>query len=1447
MSKPKRIVLYVLGGLVGLAILLAVSAVLVFRSHWFYEKVRTKLVSTIEEATGGRAEIGAYTLDWRKLEANVRGFELHGTEPANQPPLFHADNIQVGLKIISVWKRDIDLALLVVDRPQVNLIIDKNGNTNIPEPKIKKKSDTDAIETLLNLAIQHFEVRNGLIRFADQQIPLTARGDNLNAKFDYDFTGPRYRGDLSMRQLQLQTDTIKPVGLDVDLSTVLEKGHVQVTRSRFGLKESYLEAKGDVYDLNHPRAQFAMNSNLALPDLAPVAGLAPGSRGVVTLNGNVNYGSDGSLKANFSFNGNQIEARQGDTLIRGNVRGDGEVGSQGNGAYALNAKINGAPLTARVGTNNIEGSLEANGRFLYAAGKLTGDAKVNGQPLTIRSGTTTVRGNLTADAKVSYSQTDGYAVQAKVNGNRIDVRQPNLHLQDIQVNTNLTARPDLLDLRDLQLAALGGTFKGNVALRRGTDFSVQGNLDRLSLQRLTDLGLVQNTGYSAIVSGPVQASGSLAKGGVRGLVAQTRLNIVPGTGALPLRGLLDVRYDQRRGVVEVGNSNLNFPNSSIQVSGTLSQQLQVHFRSRNLRDFEPLLALASKEKPQPLPITLRDGVAQFDGTVTGALEDPRIAGTVLLTNFVLQERQFDRLDATLDAAKTGVNVPTLSLRQGPAVLQAKASVGLTEWKFTDNSMINASANLQSAPLARLLAQNGQQLPVDGLVSASAEAQGTLKTLTANAKLSIDNARGYGEAFDRVQAQASYKAGTVDIASGSLTMGTARMTLAANYQHPSGDFQNGRIRFNLSSNDFTLGQFKTVQNLRPGLQGQAGLSLVGEADIRKGETLLRVLNGRIGLERIALNNQAVGNFVVTAQTTGETLNVRANGDLRGSTIAGNAQIRLEGDYPGSGQLQISPLTFSKVQDLLTAVGSATEVPVDGTIQARVQFSGPLKNPDDLRARLEIPAIEIRPSQGGRMRLGEQDITIRNVQPVVITLTGKSVNVESARFTGRDSDLTLAGTLSLDPKQQWDLRANGALNLTILKAFTTDIETGGKATLNATVRGTLNSPQVNGRLELANASFGLLNSDITTGLDNANGAINFFNNRANIERLSAKVGGGDVSVSGYVSYGNGEMVYRLQAVADQVRYRQQGISITVDANLNLGGTSASSLLAGLVTIRRASFNQRTDFGGLLASAAKPVPSAPSPNSILRNMRLDVRVESVPNLQFNTSLTSNIQTEVDLRVKGTADKPVVLNTITVNQGEITFFGTKYTINRGLIGFYNPTKIEPVLDLDLSTIARGIEVTINFSGPITKLNVSYRSDPPLQSGDIIALLAVGRDPNANPALASSQTVSTTNVFQTGANSLIGQAVAAPVSNRLQRLFGVSKLKIDPQLTGIDAIPQARLTIEQQVSQVVTITFIQNLTNAQNTSFRLQYDLNKNFSIIAVRDENGLLGADLQYRRRLK
>jgi translocation and assembly module TamB len=401
------------------------------------------------------------------------------------------------------------------------------------------------------------------------------------------------------------------------------------------------------------------------------------------------------------------------------------------------------------------------------------------------------------------------------------------------------------------------------------------------------------------------------------------------------------------------------------------------------------------------------------------------------------------------------------------------------------------------------------------------------------------------------------------------------------------------------------------------------------------------------------------------------------------------------------------------------------------------------------------------------------------------------------------------------------------------------------VQAAVKGSLRDPQLNGRMELKNASLYL--ADLPNGIDNANGSVIFDRNRATIEKLSAETGGGKIFFAGFVELSD-ILTYRLQAEAQQVRVRYpEDVSTTFNAKLALNGTSDASTLSGSITLTRAAFNPRSDLGGLMALAAKPVPAPASPNEYLRGMQFDVRIESGPNFEFQTTLTRDVEAEVDLRLRGSPIRPVLLGTISVNQGEIQIFGNRYTVDRGDIRFLNPIRIEPTFDMDLETKARGIIVNISFSGTLQKFNVNYSSDPPLQPRDIIALLAVGRDPTSLGTTAAGEVATSSDTGLEAGGGILGEAISEQLSSRLQRFFGASRVKIDPTVTGVDNLPQARLTVEQQVSKEITLTYITNLNRTQEQVVQFEYDFSAHWSAIAVRQDNGLFGIDFQYRKRFK
>ena len=189
MRKPAKIVAFTLLGLAGLVVVLLGVGVVLVQTPWFKNLIRERIEYVVQRATGGRVEIGAFSYNWHDLTADVQTFVLHGTEQASAPPLFRADKIQIGLKIISALEKKVDIASLILDSPRLYITIGPDGTTNIPRPKIPR-FDQNAVEDLIDLHVTHIEIRHGVAAYNSWRVPLDAIAEGLQMSLIYQGAGP---------------------------------------------------------------------------------------------------------------------------------------------------------------------------------------------------------------------------------------------------------------------------------------------------------------------------------------------------------------------------------------------------------------------------------------------------------------------------------------------------------------------------------------------------------------------------------------------------------------------------------------------------------------------------------------------------------------------------------------------------------------------------------------------------------------------------------------------------------------------------------------------------------------------------------------------------------------------------------------------------------------------------------------------------------------------------------------------------------------------------------------------------------------------------------------------------------------------------------------------------------------------------------------------------------
>ena len=732
--------------------------------------------------------------------------------------------------------------------------------------------------------------------------------------------------------------------------------------------------------------------------------------------------------------------------------------------------------------------------------------------------------------------------------------------------------------------------------------------------------------------------------------------------------------------------------------------------------------------------------------MTGPLDNPRFRGQVEIVKGVIEVHgeghAFDRFTASADLAESQIVASSFVLSRSSTEAAGDATFTAQPDGFTNatvagsfsNAAVAAQFNVRNANVEELLKEAGSAVSAKGTASAGVRVSGSLGEPQFDVTLDVAKPEALGEALDRVRATLKIARSSLDVSNGQAEDGPARLTFSGAYRPTSSDWKSGSLQVQLTARDLVATRLHAYANLQTGLDGRVTADVQAQGGLAKGVLSLSSVAGTLTAQSVSFRGQPAGEFTITAETRGQEISAEAKGKLDTATFDGQGSWRLDRDQPGSAALRFSRMTIEDVHRLAILAGAAPrdsgqELPLEGFVDGvRATVSLALSHPRDFQASVTLDTVQFNPKAGQALGLGvqPQDIVLRNTQPVVFALTAKEARIQSARLTGRDTNIEMTGTIpfaaSVSGGGGADLALSGTVSLAALQLLNPDLLASGNATVAATLRGSLGNPSLNGRMDLKGAS--LYMKDVTTGIDNANGTVLFNRNRATIEKLTAEVNSGKISLGGFVQFGS-PLIYRLQAGGQQVRVRVLDLSTTFNANLELNGTSSASTLSGTLTLNRAAF-QPAHRSGPTAGVRGPADSRGFPQRLFarhairraRGQRRQLRTANLADARRagrrgSASAGHRRASDfagIDLRGPGAG---------------ATIFGTQYTIDRGDIRFANPAKIEPVLDVALETRVSGVTVNISLTGTMDKLRPNYSSDPPLEASKIVALLAVGRDPS--------------------------------------------------------------------------------------------------------------------------
>lgn len=1378
--------------------LLAVGAAVWYGSTpQFSARVRKTLVATLERATGGRVEIGGFHWSVWRLAVQVDDLTIHGKEGPGEAPYFHVQRLDIDAKILSFLAPAIALDSLEAQAPEFHLIVYPDGTTNQPKPKT---SGTVSLpQVLLRLAIDRTRIRDGEILINDRKLPWELASGPLQLTMRYDGEDAGYKAELEADNLTFRLKNAEEARSRLRAEIGLNAGTATVKSLELETGKSRLTVTGSLDDFLNPSWRVNVDGTVDARQVGAMTGEEELRNGTVQLRLRAQGDPDPDYGEKFEVNGH-VDLQSGEwesTWLR----------------------LKNVELHTDLVVDDDQCSLTGFSSLLDDGGRITGSLVMRHciGPSKPETREATVRAAAWPEGRNA-------------------ARRTGLSPRELLRRLHAARTPAKPRQRGWRYQPLEADMRAQVA---GVTLPL--------ILAATAPRPYWNIGFTTATYGEVtgkwtgDGDGLDIHGNLTMRVPQKTLGLIPVTGSAHA----DYLGDHHHLVIQQADEHT--PATDVHADGLLTlyendlkSALNLNVTGRNLAEFDRLLTTldlraTAKGEPHALPVELM-GSASFRGQVRGSFFALQAFGHMDAEQFQMvaartpapgstaspgeHRLSWDAFHGDLAYTAWHLAVHHAELVRGNTTIHTSFDLspertGRNTYQYNRRTQMTVRLQANAASIADLQSVTGSAYPVAGDVTANLQVTGTVDDLDGAGHLSLMDGVVDGQAVPSAAMQLAVQGHVVQVY--GLRVAAAGGTASGQATY---DYETDAITGDVTGQHFALQQVAALKTVQPAVGGVAGFHAQASGTVAS-----PVVQAAVQVANVTMDGEPMGRLNAVGHLQNGTLNVTSGADLLQTHVQAEGRVTLNGEYPAEAKLVFAGFNFEPFLRFTHWSGVGGTSSLDGT----VTLSGPLKRLSGLEANADIQAFTA--TVNGRK--------IQSVGPVKISMQGGLVRLAQFHVQGADADLTATGTIDVLHGDRLRLQSAGSIDAAFAQVLYPNLQSSGQLRFALNARGTVKQPDLRGRAEVNHVNVHMQN--VTNGLTDMNGTMVFDQDRLVVQRLEGYSGGGKLQMTGFVGYRNGIFV-DLTTTTQDVRIRYpKGVSSSVNAKLRLQGTSDSAMLSGSVRLVRFGIGSNIDLAALAGPSGVSAPV--DPTSPLNRVRLDVHVTSAPELGFQNSFAS-LAGDVNLRVRGTLENPSVLGRIDITEGSASFAGTNYKLQQGDITFSNPVTISPQIDLEATARVQNYDIIISLHGPPSKLDISYRSEPPLTQADVLALLALGRT-NEQATMYGEQTQ------QAGTNytseALLGGALNAAVSSRVQKLFGVGSVRVDPNFVGALGESTARVTVEEQVGQNITLTFATNVNTTAQQLIQAQYDLTRTVSIIAVRDEADVFSMYLQIRGKHK
>ncbi|MGA2923504.1 MAG: translocation/assembly module TamB domain-containing protein [Candidatus Sulfotelmatobacter sp.] len=1102
------------GALAGIFILIVaagVGAYFFLQSESLQKLAIRTIVTDTNEATGGRAEIGKVDFQLSTLTAHLYNITLHGSEPPSQPPLLHIDKLTVGLKIQSIFRREISLSQLLIEHPVAFVEVEHNGKSNLPHfPQRQGGSNT----SVFDLAARHALLTGGQVHYNDKSIPLDADLYGLTTEIHFVPIETRYEGSISYKSgtLRHAGEPALPHGLDARFSA---------TPTGFSLQSALLKAGSSALSLN------AELTNYANPTLDGNYDLRVHTQDFSAISRPVTPAGDVSLSGTVHYRGEENEQ-----LLR-SVSIDGQMASTQLATSSFNGQLDLRGLQGRYQLRN--GTFRARDvAFETLGGKVSADIEVSHLDTTVVGRLrTTLRGislqavqqaAFTAEAKrlSLIGGVDG-TVDASWTGSLNDILvradlilasdstrttqpPPQAIPVDGTIHATYDAQTNVIAFRDTSLRIPSTTISAQGEVSKHSTLRVQaaasdlhelaGIVSAWNGKRSAPLEIAGSASLQALVQGSLQEPQLTAQFSAQNLKVQgsewstAKFGVRASSSQIAVRDAVLESAHQGKAVL---NANLALQEWSYHPSSPATASLSVQRMA-----IVDLRRLANLHYPVAGSLS---GEVNFHGSQI----NPAGSGSVRVENARAYDESIQHLGITFHAARNSItSTLDISLPAG----SANGTISYTPQTKAYMVRLNAP----SLVLQKLQLVQAKNLGVSGTLTISASGAGTLDNPQLTAAVQVPELRLRDKSISQIK--------------GQLQVANQRAQLTLDSQVAQASFHS-RATVSLSADYHTEASIDTsavplepllalyLPHAPQGFQGETELHATLKGPLKDKSRLeahvtIPTLKASYQSLEIGLASPLRADYSNSAITLQPT-------EIRGTATS----MRVQGTIPLDGTTA-SNLTAQGIVDVRVLRIMDPDLRSSGTLSFGIRASGTTKEPA-VQGEVHIRDVAL---SSATAPLGVQKLN------GTLAVNDRSLQFSSVNGEVGGGQVSLGGSISYRPNLQFSVSLQS-------KSVRLRYPDGVRALLdgNLALSGTKDASTLNGRVLIDSLSF-------TPDFD--------------LTKFSGQFSGNVVpSQPGFAD--NVKLAVSVQSKSDLSATSSQ-VSLAGQVNLQVVGTAANPVIIG-----------------------------------------------------------------------------------------------------------------------------------------------------------------------------------------------------------------------------------------------------------------------------------------------